>query len=708
MLMAGLVYLFSLSGTTTVLAQNGHAFVRQVRAMESEKMGLTNPAGLAFSPGANAFHVVEGRGQGQPPPAETDIVKLTPFADRVGSARIAAAIKDPINTTFDSQRQRLLIFQSPNNKLIEVLEGPDGNLDPATLIRHDARHFGLQNPAGMTVDPASGHLFILDTVGPRIVRVEPEPDGGFDNAVISEVDLQSTGLGDPRGLAFDQTTAHLHLVSPAEQKLYELDQSGRVMASRDLSELGVGDPQGMVFAPSGDLTDDPGQMSLYLAHSGLVDGQAGSRSLEGEQMDLESAEANAVVRSSGQIVELSFVEPLAVTAPTFQSILVQTIDTSPFPSPDPAGITHLPASDRLLIADSEVNEMPIFTGDNLFELTRSGTLLGSSTTVSFSDEPTGVTLNPANGHLFFSDDTPTGGRRLVYELNPGPDEMYHTSDDIITSFATSDFSPASNDPEGVTFDPTQGVLFIADGLNNEVYRVAPGANGIFDGVPPAGDDQVTNFDTAILGITDPEGIVYDTDNGYLYLVGNPVTSLAHITTDGILLRFLDISNALPWKPAGLAYAPGSLNPGVMNLYIADRGVDNDNDPDENDGRVYELFIPPLTPGNSPPLVDAGTDQAVTLPANATLDGTLVSDDGVPIAAATTWSQVSGPGSVIFVDPNALDTTATFTLPGSYVLQGSDGLNIGPLAERQCCACAQLIIRQCSHQQFACHRVAMES
>ena len=35
-------------------------------------------------------------------------------------------------------------------------------------------------------------------------------------------------------------------------------------------------------------------------------------------------------------------------------------------SPDPAGIAYLPAQDRLLISDSEVNEMPLFQGFNLY------------------------------------------------------------------------------------------------------------------------------------------------------------------------------------------------------------------------------------------------------------------------------------------------------------------------------------------------------
>jgi K319L-like, PKD domain len=74
--------------------------------------------------------------------------------------------------------------------------------------------------------------------------------------------------------------------------------------------------------------------------------------------------------------------------------------------------------------------------------------------------------------------------------------------------------------------------------------------------------------------------------------------------------------------------------------------------------------------NQPPTVNAGPDQNVILPNPANLSGT-ASDDGLPNppgTLTTTWSQVSGPGTVTFGDPSALMTTATFSDPGTYVLR----------------------------------------
>jgi murein DD-endopeptidase MepM/ murein hydrolase activator NlpD len=76
------------------------------------------------------------------------------------------------------------------------------------------------------------------------------------------------------------------------------------------------------------------------------------------------------------------------------------------------------------------------------------------------------------------------------------------------------------------------------------------------------------------------------------------------------------------------------------------------------------------PTNQPPTVNAGNDQTITLPVSATLTGT-ATDDGLPNPPATlttTWSKLSGPGTVIFANANSLNTTASFGSSGTYVLR----------------------------------------
>ena len=78
----------------------------------------------------------------------------------------------------------------------------------------------------------------------------------------------------------------------------------------------------------------------------------------------------------------------------------------------------------------------------------------------------------------------------------------------------------------------------------------------------------------------------------------------------------------------------------------------------------------VNPANQAPTVNAGADRGVTLPNSVSLTGT-ATDDGLPNPPATvttTWSRVSGPGTVTFANANALSTAASFSTAGSYVLR----------------------------------------
>lgn len=80
-------------------------------------------------------------------------------------------------------------------------------------------------------------------------------------------------------------------------------------------------------------------------------------------------------------------------------------------------------------------------------------------------------------------------------------------------------------------------------------------------------------------------------------------------------------------------------------------------------------------GNRPPVVFAGLDQslyATGFPLVVNLAG-VVTDDGLPDppgATGTTWSRVSGPGTVAFSDAMATNSTASFPGVGTYVLRCS--------------------------------------
>ncbi len=94
----------------------------------------------------------------------------------------------------------------------------------------------------------------------------------------------------------------------------------------------------------------------------------------------------------------------------------------------------------------------------------------------------------------------------------------------------------------------------------------------------------------------------------------------------------------------------------------------------NDGAVtvsddVTIIVNPV-PSNTAPVVNAGADRTITLPASTTLAAT-ATDDGRPSPPAQlsrNWTKVSGPGTVTFSVPTSLTPTVTFSVAGTYVLR----------------------------------------
>lgn len=580
---------------TAEAVQRKDGFFHEVRYIYTSDLGVPNPIGVAYLPKIDTFQVMNASPSDQSLSTFTDLVSITMDEKSNRLIRVPVANLDPLNSTFDEHLGGFLILERNCQNLVLVPVGADGNLQPSMLSRHNAKSWGVRKPAGLTVDQDGGQIFILDLSGPRLVKIKPESNKGLDEAFVSEVDLQQLGIVKPQGLAFDPATGHLHLFNQDDQVLYEISQSGQIIATRNLSNLKLKNPQALVFAPSYDQTDDPQQMSLYLTDSGR------SNELK------TGAVSKSNNSNSGSIIELSLYQPVVIAASSFTSGLNHTIDTSKLtpPSPDPCSVDYIPLSNTLFICDSEVEEMTnLWANANLFETTPGGTLIRTAKTTAFTKEPTGIAYNFANGHIFISDDD---GRR-IFEVAPGTDKLYGTSDDIRTVFMTSYFG--SNDPEGVAFDSTSNTLFIVDGANEEVYLINPGVNSRFDGVPPYGDDQMTSFDTTLLGVHDPEGIAFYPTTGHLYITDTYTrTAVAEVTVDGLLVQIIDVSAAAALKPSGLGFGPCSADPASVAMYMTDRRVDNNADPTENDGRVYELSM--STSNNTPTL-------AITSPVNETV------------------------------------------------------------------------------------------
>ena len=100
---------------------------------------------------------------------------------------------------------------------------------------------------------------------------------------------------------------------------------------------------------------------------------------------------------------------------------------------------------------------------------------------------------------------------------------------------------------------------------------------------------------------------------------------------------------------------------MLRLTVSDGAVTVSDD--------VTITVNPIPP-NTAPVVNAGADRTITLPASTTLAAT-ATDDGRPSPPAQltrSWTKVSGPGTVTFSSTTSLTPTVTFSAAGAYVLR----------------------------------------
>ncbi len=156
--------------------------------------------------------------------------------------------------------------------------------------------------------------------------------------------------------------------------------------------------------------------------------------------------------------------------------------------------------------------------------------------------------------------------------------------------------------------------------------------------------------------------------------GNVIDSLARVKR----------GQAYSWDITSLIQADGIYS---MRIKSPSRnGADYSSKEGSHPPKLIVTVSDDVPPPNSPPSVSAGSNQAISLPNQAQLSGT-VTDDGLPNPPGTvsmTWSHVSGPTTATIAEPNQLETAIQFSEAGDYrfrltandsILQTSDDMSI---------------------------------
>jgi hypothetical protein len=492
----------------------------------------------------------------------------------------------------------------------------DGALQ--TIRTFSTSEHGVARPTGMAWSTRLQAL-VLEGAGKRRAVRPDETDlgrvAGSTAAARPAPSVDALAGHDLRGRGRHPRTGAVFTYDATTVRLLEL-RGGEVVGQYDATDLSVDDVRGVVIAPSTDPTDPASELSVYVVDNGAPG-------------------------NFGEVVEATFVNDPPLTA-TLTPIAFRTVETSAFspPSPDPSGVAYLPGTDRLLMADGEVDEMTIYEGANLFTTTLEGDLTDTGDSTAWSSEPVGVGYNPTNDHLFVSDDS----AKTVTELSAGPDDLFGTGDDTVASFDV--LGRGVGDPEGIDYDVATDSLWFAGGMFADLHRVQAMGDGRFG----TGDDVWTHWDVGVYGAQDPEGLAFDQARGTVLLLDDSSETIYEMRRDATLVDTIDLSPGNMVAASGLAVGPASDGSDARTVYVAARGQDNNTNPDENDGRLYEVTLeedggstptPPPTPAPPPPTTGPAPAPPSAPPGPAAVDPRLTAQAADDLVRAGRRATITG-------------------------------------------------------------------
>ena len=542
-----------------------------------------------------------------------------------------------------------------------------------------------EEPSGVAFKPSSGHCFVSDDSQKQIYDLNPGADGACGTGDDSSTFFSTNAVGntDPEGIAYDTWHDRLFVADGAGAEIYQYTTSGGPTGQFDVQAHGVADPESVEFNPvSG---------TLFVLSN----------------------------RQSGPVI----------VETTTTGVLLRTIDVAATGANKPTGLTYAPASNgsgamRFYILDRGVASAsnPNVVDGKVYELTAPDAGTPQNAPPAVDAGPDLAVALPAIATLAasVSDDGQPGPATSLWTQLSGPSTTTFRDASAAATTASAPIAGTyvlrltASDGQLTTFDEMTLTVSGTGSVSFQDVRV--------NASPDDAEETVTN--SLRLANADLDMLIDDTQNNLA--VGLRFNGVAVPKGSTVTNAYVQFEADQPWanptslviegqaadnpptfsgtnkivpRPRTLAdvnWGPGSwltvgeagFDQRTANLAAVIQEIVNRSNWtssnslvlvitgsgrrvaeawDSNPAAAPLLHVEWTTGGNQPPSVSAGGDQTITLPAGANLDGT-VSDDGHVAPLTTTWSQVSGTGTVAFGNASAVDTSATFSQAGQYTLR----------------------------------------
>ncbi len=569
-------------------------------------------------------------------------------------------------------------------------------------------------------------------------RVSPGANGRFDGVaptgddLVNSFDVGVYGITDGEALGYSPTRDTLFMSDPSSGKIIEVTKDGALVQTIDVSGLGMVNPADITLAPA---TDDPTRTDMYVVTRG-IDNDAHPDENDGVMYEISAPDLGPTGSQTNTAPVVSAGPDQTVTLPS-SAILQGTVKDDGLPNPPgftTSSWTKVNGPGTVTFGDATAASTTASfsaAGTYLLRLTGSDSALTSADDVTVAVSPQSTTNTapsvfagidqtitlPGSAALSgtVSDDglpNPPAATTVTWSEMSGPGNVTFSNASSTSTLASftlegtyvlrltaSDSALGSSDDITVVVQPAPATGNLVKNPGFEVdttgWRAPTNSGTTLTRVasPHAGgwsgqmDNTNTVTTTARCTLTDnPNWIGTSQPGSYTVSVWVKGDAAGVGATVSLLAREYDKTNTTAppvgsntasakltteWQKLELTYVP--VLPGSTTIDVS---VERAQTPAGATCFLADDFFAGTVQQNTPPVVNAGSDATVTLPNTASLDGT-VTDDGLPNPPAkvtTTWSKVSGPGTVTFGDSAIVDTTAAFSAAGIYVLRltASDG------------------------------------
>ncbi len=695
---AALTTLALVASTTAALAANFQATQTAMYQTSTWTPPSSDPSGITFIPGKGLLvsdAEIEEVGFTGPITHNNNLFQSSVTGVRTGGGSTVGWSNEPTGVAFVSATGspwtgHLFVTDDDQKRVYDISgAGADGQFGTAddggrTFFRTSA--FGNTDPEDVAFDSHRNELWIAGGLSTIISRVNPGPDGKFDtvqdnitkNFSLPHLDPDPLKPPSPEGMAYDPARQTILVLDGEAGAIFEFARNGALLNTIFLANIDMQSPGGITLDPA---STGPNR-TYYLADRGL------------DPNGTRPATCTPV--------------PPATDCEAFNDGVIHEIR-----------VTNLPAIGNLPpLADA---------GEELIADTNEAvTLLGSGEdgTDPSSPQPLRYTWTRASGPGTVTIGTPNQATTTatfaqagnhVMQLTVSDGALSHVDQVVVHVFApgaprTVDIPIRNGNDDGQeTLGGAQDGFTDLESADNELGNtgaVTPAnvMTGLrFTNLPvPRGsivNSAKVQFSADEVGSTPASYVIKGHLSGDAppFIHGRTVPGAnKNMSLRPPTAASVAWNNVPPWavvRDEGPAQLTPELAPIVQEIigqptwargnavvFTIQNAAGNGGrrTAEAKDGRIPPYlrirFQSPLA--NIAPIVEAGSNSAVTMPGLAALDGT-VTDDGRARPFTTTWSKVSGPGNVSFGNAGAVDTTASFSQAGSYVLRltADDGVHI---------------------------------